>query len=148
MAGVDLVTVKDLLGHTGINMTVRYSHLVPEHKAQAVAKLEERFKVSVEEVRAQSAVVSPELKEAIGAVLTPKLEENRNVFWCEEVAGWELLTKSKIMWRRRADSNRCIEVLQTSPLTTWVRRLTKIGNMNFPTVATTAEIVDNPRLKK
>ena len=26
-------------------------------------------------------------------------------------------------WRRRADSNRCIEVLQTSPLTAWVRRL-------------------------
>ena len=25
-------------------------------------------------------------------------------------------------WRRRSDSNRCIEVLQTSPLTTWVRR--------------------------
>lgn len=25
-------------------------------------------------------------------------------------------------WRRRADSNRRIEVLQTSPLTTWVRR--------------------------
>src|ERR1043165_546671 len=24
--------------------------------------------------------------------------------------------------RRRADSNRCIEVLQTSPLATWVRR--------------------------
>jgi site-specific recombinase XerD len=40
--GVDLVTVKELLGHAGINMTVRYSHLVPEHKAQAVAKLEER----------------------------------------------------------------------------------------------------------
>jgi site-specific recombinase XerD len=35
MEGVDLVTVKDLLGHTGIKMTVRYSHLVPEHKAQA-----------------------------------------------------------------------------------------------------------------
>jgi site-specific recombinase XerD len=40
--GVDLVTVKELLGLAGINMTVRYSHLVPEHKAQAVAKLEER----------------------------------------------------------------------------------------------------------
>lgn len=26
------------------------------------------------------------------------------------------------IWRRRSDSNRCIEVLQTSPLTTWVRR--------------------------
>jgi integrase len=80
MAGVDLVTVKDLLGHTGINMTVRYSHLVPEHKAQAVAKLEERFKGSADEIQAQSAVVSSELKEAIGDVLTPKLEQNRNIF--------------------------------------------------------------------
>ena len=26
-------------------------------------------------------------------------------------------------WRRRADSNRRIEVLQTSALTTWLRRL-------------------------
>jgi hypothetical protein len=25
-------------------------------------------------------------------------------------------------WRRRTDSNRCIKVLQTSPLATWVRR--------------------------
>jgi integrase len=46
MAGVDLVTVKDLLGHAGINMTVRYSHLVPEHKAQAVAKLDGRYKAA------------------------------------------------------------------------------------------------------
>ena len=80
MAGVDLVTVKDLLGHAGINMTVRYSHLVPEHKAQAVAKLEERYKTAKEESQAQSAVVSPELKEAIGAVLTPKLAQNRSFF--------------------------------------------------------------------
>ncbi len=36
MAGADLVTVMELLGHVGINMTLRYSHLVPEHKAQAV----------------------------------------------------------------------------------------------------------------
>jgi integrase len=43
MAGVDLATVKELLGHVGINMTLRYSHLVPEHKTQAVAKLGERF---------------------------------------------------------------------------------------------------------
>jgi hypothetical protein len=45
-----------------------------------VAKLEERFKASVEETQAQSAVVSPELKEAINAVLPPKLEQNRNFF--------------------------------------------------------------------
>lgn len=93
MAGVDLVTVKDLLGHAGINMTVRYSHLVPEHKAQAVAKLEERFKATGEESRVQSAVVSTELKEAIGDFLAPKLAQNRNVFWCEEGEGWEFSTK-------------------------------------------------------
>ncbi len=28
----------------------------------------------------------------------------------------------EVRWRRRSDSNRCMEVLQTSPLTTWVRR--------------------------
>lgn len=39
MAGVDLNTVRDLLGHADLKMTLRYSHLAPEHKAAAVAKL-------------------------------------------------------------------------------------------------------------
>jgi len=93
MAGVDLVTVKDLLGHAGINMTVRYSHLVPEHKAQAVAKLEERYKAAGQEAQAQGAVVSPELKEAIGAVLTPKLAQNRNVFLVRRGRGLGILNE-------------------------------------------------------
>jgi integrase len=42
MAGVDLNTVRELLGHAGIAMTLRYSHLAPEHKAAAVAKLAQR----------------------------------------------------------------------------------------------------------
>ena len=39
MVGVDLNTVRELLGHADIKMTLRYAHLVPEHKARAVEKL-------------------------------------------------------------------------------------------------------------
>ena len=39
MAGVDLYTVKELMGHSTIQMTERYAHLAPEHKAAAVELL-------------------------------------------------------------------------------------------------------------
>jgi hypothetical protein len=39
MAGVDLRTVADLMGHKHIQMTMRYSHLAPAHTLAAVERL-------------------------------------------------------------------------------------------------------------
>src|SRR5439155_1467777 len=41
MAGVDLATLKELMGHSNISITMRYVHPTPEHKQEAVRKLEQ-----------------------------------------------------------------------------------------------------------
>lgn len=40
MTGADLTTVKDLLGHKTLAMTLRYAHLAPAHKVKAVDMLD------------------------------------------------------------------------------------------------------------
>lgn len=41
MAGVDLRTVAQLMGHKTIQMTVRYAHLAPDHQQNAVERIVE-----------------------------------------------------------------------------------------------------------
>jgi len=43
MAGVDITTVKELLGHKTLTMTLRYAHLAPAHKARAVEILDKNL---------------------------------------------------------------------------------------------------------
>jgi integrase len=43
MAGVDIRTVQELMGHKTIAMTLRYSHLSPDHKRKAMEALENKF---------------------------------------------------------------------------------------------------------
>jgi integrase len=43
MAGVDIRTVQELMGHKTIAMTLRYAHLSPDHKQKAMDALERKF---------------------------------------------------------------------------------------------------------
>ena len=40
MAGIDLTSIKELLGHKSLTMTMRYAHLAPGHKRKAVNTLD------------------------------------------------------------------------------------------------------------
>jgi site-specific recombinase XerD len=40
MAGVDLMTLRELMGHSSITITQRYCHPTPEHKIFAMERLE------------------------------------------------------------------------------------------------------------
>ena len=45
MSGIDLVTVKEILGHSDIAMTVRYSHASDERKIAAIEPLVPRQEI-------------------------------------------------------------------------------------------------------
>jgi len=40
MAGVDITSVKERLGHKTLTMALRYAHLAPAHKVKAVEMLD------------------------------------------------------------------------------------------------------------
>ena len=43
MAGIDIRTVQELMGHQNMDMTLRYAHLSPNHKQAAMEMLEDRL---------------------------------------------------------------------------------------------------------
>jgi integrase len=44
LQGETLLTIKELLGHKTLMMTIRYAHLIPDHKRKAILKLENDHK--------------------------------------------------------------------------------------------------------
>ena len=45
MRGTPIATVSELLGHKSLAMTMRYAHLSPAHKAEAVRSLDKNFTI-------------------------------------------------------------------------------------------------------
>jgi len=46
-SGVPLNTVRDLLGHASVAMSLRYAHLAPDQRCEAVARLDDKPLYSV-----------------------------------------------------------------------------------------------------
>ena len=46
--GIDLATVKEILGHSTIQMTMKYAHPTPENKRKAVNVLASIFEPEIE----------------------------------------------------------------------------------------------------
>ena len=43
MSGVDLMIVRELLGHATLTMTMRYAHLAPDHRSRAIKTLDSAY---------------------------------------------------------------------------------------------------------
>jgi integrase len=68
MNGVDLVTVQQLLGHGSINMTIRYSHLAPEHRAKAVKVLDSAYTSSATDTKTDTVTYQKNTAPEVEAV--------------------------------------------------------------------------------
>jgi hypothetical protein len=73
MAGVDLRTVAELMGHSSIQMTMRYAHLAPQHNRAAADRL-----VPFSESR-QARKATKRENELVTKSVTSKNRRSRNV---------------------------------------------------------------------
>ena len=108
MNGVDLPTVKEILGHREINMTLRYSHLAPAHKAKAVQQLGD----ALEQIA--KGEVFRQVDAATNAQASSNLEHFRNILVVKSGRGLSVIgseNKQKQIvtadqdWWRRGESN-------------------------------------------
>jgi site-specific recombinase XerD len=65
MAGVDIRTVQELLGHKTIGMTVRYSHLAPKHMLAAVERLDAPTERSTDTTTDTGVLQRPAMQTAV-----------------------------------------------------------------------------------
>ena len=56
LQGTPILTIRELLGHRDIKMTMRYSHLMPDHKREAILQLAENQSQAIVESRKKRKV--------------------------------------------------------------------------------------------
>ncbi len=114
MAGVDIRTVQELLGHRTLEMTIRYSHLAPAHKAAAVEKLAATLE-RAENAPAASAAAASEGRR--GSAPAADLERSWNVFSGRQTpAKKKYVEERRLAKWRRGESNPRPKVHPRSPL--------------------------------
>ncbi|MGH9777422.1 MAG: tyrosine-type recombinase/integrase, partial [Candidatus Acidiferrales bacterium] len=74
-AGVDIVTVKELMGHRDISMTMRYAHSAPERSLDAVRRLEHYKSITIGGLDDTGAGSAGSVREPI-SFATKKLDRN------------------------------------------------------------------------
>jgi len=59
MAGVDVMTVKELLGHASLTMTMRYTHLAPDHRMRAIKTLDSAYQTDTKTDTVENSGIDP-----------------------------------------------------------------------------------------